>query len=208
MLVLVPKPLKSLGDMAHHPNLGQLVQPRSWWTPDGSVPWAADNDAFNSFDPPRFVAMLDRLAGIPGCMWVAAPDSVADASATLALFDEWQPAIRVRGFPVALVLQDGISPNAVPWGRVDAVFVGGSTVWKMSPQAHALVIEAGQRGKSRHMGRVNTRRRIKLAKSWECDSVDGTASARFTNSTLPWMLEHASSNTQLSLDTNNRLDTK
>lgn len=196
MLVLVPKPLGSLSDMAHHPNVGQLVQPRSWWTPDGSVPWAADNDAFNEFHAERFEAMLDRLAGVPNCMWVAAPDVVGDADATLAMFDQWQPVIAARGFPVALVLQDGMTVADVSWDQIDAVFVGGSTEWKMSAAAHTIVIEARRRGLRVHMGRVNTRRRIKLAKSWGCDSVDGTASARFTNTHLPWMLDHAGAPTQ------------
>ena len=199
MLVLIPKALQSLSDMAHHANVGQLVQPRSWWTPDGSVPWAADNDAFNSFDADRFTLMLDRLAGISGCMWIAAPDVVGDATATLTMFDQWEPIIRRRGFPVALVLQDGMTVDMIPWDRIEAVFVGGSTVWKMSQEAHAIVIEAGRRGKRRHMGRVNTRRRIKLAKSWGCDSVDVTASARFSNTSLPWLLDHAAAHTQTHL---------
>lgn len=196
MLVLVPKALKSLGDMAQHPNLGQLVQPRSWWTPDGSVPWAADNDAFTGFDADRFTLMLDRLSGVPGCLWVAAPDVVADARATLTMFNEWADEIRNRGFPVALVLQDGMTVDSVPWGFFDAVFVGGSTEYKLSVDAHQIVREALRRGLRTHMGRVNTRRRIKVAKAWGCASVDGTAVAMFTDTHLPWMLERAAAPVQ------------
>lgn len=191
MLVLVPKPLSSLGEHAGHPNVGQLVQPRSWWRPDGTVAWAADNDAFNSFDAGRFRRMLERLEGVPGCLWVAAPDVVGDAEATLVAFDEWEPEIRAAGFPVALVLQDGMAPCMVPWCRVDAVFVGGSTEWKLSADAHRIVADAHARGLRAHMGRVNSRRRIRVAGSWGCDSIDGTASARFTRLVLPWMLDHA-----------------
>lgn len=191
MLVLVPKPLRSLGSNASHPNIGQLVQPRSWWTPDGTVPWAADNDAFNTFDPGRFRSLLERVAGIPNCLWVAAPDVVGDFRATLNLFYEWREEIVSRRLPVAFVLQDGATPAQVPWGFVSAVFVGGSTIWKMSSEARACVDVAHDEQVAVHMGRVNTRRRIRLAKSWTVDSIDGTASARFTRSVLPWMLDHA-----------------
>lgn len=195
--MLVSKPLSSLADYTGHPNLGQLVQPRSWWTPDGSVPWAADNDAFNSFDAGRFRQMLERLEGVPNCLWVAAPDVVADAAATLRQFDEWQPEIRAAGFPVALVLQDGMTVDSVPWSRVDAVFVGGSTEYKLGVDAQSIVAEAARRRLATHMGRVNTRRRMKVAKAWRCGSVDGTASAMFTDLIVPWMLSYAGAPTQL-----------
>jgi hypothetical protein len=164
------------------------------------VPWAADNDAFNGFDGPRFETMLDRLAGIPNCLWVAAPDVVGDAEATLGLFDEWHAHIADR-FPVALVLQDGMTVERVPWDRLDAVFVGGSTEWKLSDDARLICEEANRRGKRTHMGRVNTRRRIKVAKAWGCGSVDGTAVAMFTDAHLPWMLDHAAAPTQTHLTT-------
>ena len=115
VLVLVPKPLPSLGDLGGHPNVGQLVQPRSSWTPDGSVSWAADNDAFNEFHPTRFRAMLERLQGISGCLWVACPDVVADFRSTLNLFYEWHGEIRRPGFRWRSYFKTGQHP-ASPLG--------------------------------------------------------------------------------------------
>ncbi len=65
-------------------------------------------------------------------------------------------------------------PDAAPWDDFDALFVGGSTEWKLSGSARELVREARARGKSTHMGRVNSLRRLRYAESIGCDSADGT----------------------------------
>ncbi len=41
------------------------------------------------------------------------------------------------------------------WHRLDALFVGGSTYFKLGPTAAGLVREAKRRGLWTHMGRVN-----------------------------------------------------
>jgi hypothetical protein len=128
-------------------------------------PWAADNGAFAGFDEPAFVEMLAGLAGREGGLFVSAPDVVGDAAATLARFEEWEPRIRAFGLPVALVAQDGLTPGEVPWPRIAALSVGGTTAWKLGPDAAALVAEAKRRGKWAHIGRVNTRRRFKVRRA-------------------------------------------
>src|SRR5688572_7510803 len=65
------------------------------------LPWAADNAAFSGFDPAAFCALIARLAGQPGCVFVACPDVVGDAPATLGLFARWQPVLAALGLPVA-----------------------------------------------------------------------------------------------------------
>lgn len=169
--------------------LGWMIQPNNGNRVDRmlalDMPWCADNAAFSGFDEARFLRMLDRIAGKPGCVFVAAPDVVADAGATLDLFRTWEPKIRARSLPVALVLQDGITPRRVPWSRVDAVFVGGSTAFKLGAQARAMVAEAKRRGKWAHMGRVNSFKRIRLAHSWGCDSVDGSGYSMFPDRRIP-----------------------
>lgn len=185
-----------------HPNLGRLVQPRHYPriadTAAAGIPWAADNDAFNGgFDAAAFVAMLDRLEGLPGCRFVAAPDVVGDAVATLELFERWGPEIRKRGLPVALVGQDGL--ERVPWAACDAFFIGGSTDWKLGQDAARFTAEARAAGKWVHMGRVNGRRRVVYAHSLGCDSVDGSSFARWRHTWLPLALEWVSSPPQLTL---------
>ncbi len=157
------------------------------------LPSAADNACFSGWNERRFVNMLDRIVGVPGCMWVAAPDVVADAAATLDLFDAWQPRIAARGLPVALVAQDGLEDLDVPWDRLDALFLGGSTKWKLGEYARRLAHEAKARGKLLHCGRVNSRRRIRYAAVIGCDSVDGSCFSRWPDTKIPralrWIAE-------------------
>lgn len=160
--------------------IGVLFQPFDHNDPAGASGrvWAADNAAFSGFDAGAFVEMLGRLRGMPRCKFVAAPDVVADPSATGRLFDLWEPMIRALGFPVALVAQGGLTPECVPWRRVDALFIGGSTEWKLSRHADTLLGMAAAHGKWRHVGRVNSRRRMRHF--WGlCDSIDGSGFSRW-----------------------------
>lgn len=164
-----------------HPHLGRLVQPRHYSSVEKTaaegIPWAADNDAFGNFDEAAFVRMLDRLAGLTGCLFVTAPDAVADAVATAALFDEWEPRIRACGLPVALAAQNGQAEP--PWDRVDALFIGGDDHFKLGPDGEHWLMEARRRGKWVHVGRVNTPRRIAYFRMLGADSVDGTQWCRW-----------------------------
>ena len=164
------------------PWLGRLIVPRQRndvaLVQDGR-PWAMDNGAFSHFDPELFVDMLYRHRGLPGCLFVAVPDVVADAEATRARFDRWAPVVRAYGFPVALVAQDGLTPETTPWTALDALFIGGSTEWKLGPEARELVGIARALGKWVHMGRVNSIRRLRYAERIGCQSVDGTGFSRF-----------------------------
>lgn len=172
--------------------VGILHTPRAcrdlpgWAGETPGVVTAADNDAFCAWDAGRFRAMLARLRGMdPAPLWVSCPDVVGDAEATLARFEEWEPEIRAAGLPVALVGQDGLEPAAVPWDRIDAFFVGGSTGWKLSGDAARLCREAKSRGKWVHMGRVNSRDRVRHAVAVGCDSVDGTQFSWFADRWIP-----------------------
>lgn len=194
MMLLITKAVPTILRF-RDPNLGRLVTPRHYSNLDGMVAagitWAADNDAYSGFDKPVFEYMLGRLAGLPGCRFVTAPDVVADAAATLQRFCPWSREIRAAGLPVALVAQDGLQRLPVPWDDLDALFVGGSTAWKLSVHAALLVGEANRRGKWTHMGRVNSARRMAWAAAVGCDSVDGTSYVRFTDRHLPAALLQA-----------------
>jgi hypothetical protein len=202
MLLLLTKAVPTLVRYAH-PNLGRLVTPRHYTNPLGMVaaglPWAADNDAYSGFDQDAFCRMLDALAGLPGCRFVTAPDVVADAAATLDQFWPWACKILAAGLPVALAAQDGLERLPVPWDVLDALFIGGSTRWKMSEYAADLVAEANARGKWTHMGRVNSHRRIEHANAIGCDSADGTSYVRYTDRWLPGALAAVSAPPQLRL---------
>jgi len=60
---------------------------------------------------------------------------------------------------------------------MDALFVGGTTKWKLGPHAARLTLEARERGKWTHYGRVNSTYRASRLRAHP-DSVDGTAWAR------------------------------
>ena len=78
------------------------------------------------------------------------------------------------GLRVALVAQDGATPETAPWDRMDALFVGGSTEWKLSSGAVAMMREAKARGVWVHVGRVNSLKRLRWAQAHGADSADGT----------------------------------
>lgn len=117
--------------------------------------FAIDNGAFAGFDAAAFIALLNRENTFRHlCRFVAVPDVVASARRTLEVFEHWRN--RLSGWKLALVAQDGLEDLAIPWDAIDAIFIGGSTKWKLSTAA-ADVIRAGRAiGKWIHAGRVNT----------------------------------------------------
>jgi len=173
--------------VAQYPELGVLLLPRSRPNPKSIIgrPYAIDNGAFSGFDAPAFLTLLDRIPQLPQCLFVAAPDVVGDAAATLALFRQWEPMLHARGWPVAFVGQDGITVDRVPWSMCDAIFLGGTTAWKLGRVARDLAAYGNARGKWVHMGRVNTRNRIRYAKRIGAQSVDGSQWSRWPATHLP-----------------------
>lgn len=178
-----------------HPNHGRLLVPRCWdraWdTALAGWSWAIDNDCYNGFHPGPWQRLVCAVVGAPGCLFVNAPDvfdkhaDVGDHDRTLELWHEWYPFLSQTAMPLSFVLQNGCTPDAVPWDQCDAVFIGGNNAFKLGPDANAIVVEAKRRGKHVHMGRVNTLRRIRYAQGIGCDSVDGTKWAKFRDTWMP-----------------------
>lgn len=171
--------------------LGQIATPAAGNRVQMGVEWVGDNAVFAGKYPgdAEYLAWLaDRAHLAADCRFVVAPDVVADAEATLALSSPMLPRIRALGFPVALVAQDGLEDLNVPWDAFDCLFIGGSTEWKLGPDAQALAAEAKRRGKWVHMGRCNSRQRLQYAAAIGCDSVDGTYLAFGPDRNLPTLL--------------------
>jgi hypothetical protein len=104
--------------------------------------------------------------------------------------------------PLAFVLQDGAERRGlVPWDApgLAAVFVGGSTAWKLGPAAADLVRQARRRGMMAHMGRVSSARRIRYARSIGCTSFDSSRYSRWRTRLLDTGLSHAAQPPQLRL---------
>lgn len=180
------------------PGFGRLLSPRqfarAYDTSREGIPWAADNDCFQRLDPVAYRAMLNAIYGLPGCKFVTAPDVVGDWRSTRERFDEWQDELSACWQPVAYVIQDGQPEADVPWRSIDALFIGGTTAFKLSPEAERVGRAAKRRGMWLHMGRVNSRKRFDFARAIGVDSIDGTKFSRWRNTWLPdalgWHRDH------------------
>lgn len=174
--------------------LGQIVTPKAGNRVVAGVEWIADNSVFGGKYPgdDAYLAWIASRPSRHWCRFAVAPDVVGDADATL--FRSGPMLHRIRALvPVAYVAQDGATPTSLPWGHFDALFIGGSTGWKLGPQAAELAHEARRRGLWVHMGRVNSLKRLRYAQEIGCDSVDGTYIAFGPNINLPRMLRWLSS---------------
>jgi hypothetical protein len=158
--------------------------------------WCADNGCYGDGYPGgvgylRWLAELQPHAD--RCAFATAPDVVADAEMTLIRSEPFLPVIRALGYHAAFVAQDGLENLAVPWDSFDVLFIGGSTGWKLGPQAARIASEALKRGKHVHMGRVNSLKRLRYAQSIGCTSADGTYVVYGPEVNLPtlldWMIE-------------------
>lgn len=145
--------------------------------------FAIDNGAFSGFDEKAFNALLAReFERRHNCIFVCAPDIVGSAVRTLELFDLYKD--KLTDWPVALVIQDGQQDHRIPWDEIDAVFIGGSTEFKLSQHVHQIVKTAKLFKKWVHAGRVNTPKRYEYFKEMGVDSIDGTGLSRYS-----WMRE-------------------
>lgn len=196
---------------AHRADLGLLGTPAgaTWRQKDQYGTWAADNGCFaelyrpGAFKPQAWLSWLET-AGPERCLWATLPDVVGDAHATWERSQPYVETVRNLGFPVGLVLQNGLEYENAMYAEMldacDAVFVGGSPEcapcrwvrpgtdrsshcpqcgrkleeWKLSMNATALCWEAQEAGKWVHVGRVNSLRRLQHCAAIGADSADGT----------------------------------
>ena len=182
MYYLVPtSATRSAIDLCSHPDAGWIMtrasSKPSLLRKTGCV-WAADNGCWSrgdDFDLTTYLSWLKAMQPFGAtCLFATAPDVVGRALDTWERSRNVLPQIRHLGYQAALVAQDGIENLSVPWAAFDALFVGGTTRWKLSEASYELVRVARNQGKWVHMGRVNTGRRFRAAMLAGCDSVDGT----------------------------------
>jgi hypothetical protein len=110
------------------PRLGMMSTPAEGRSPQGYLWWAADNGCFGKGYPgdQQWVEWLRRhQAYVERCLFATAPDVVGDAAATLRRSEPWLPVIREIGYPAALVAQNGLEDELIPWDEFDCLFLGG-----------------------------------------------------------------------------------
>lgn len=145
---------------------------------------AMDNEAFIGFDENRFRNML-QVYKDTNPKFVAVPDVVANHNKTLLNFYKWKDEIESFGYPLGFVCQNGMKPKDIP-EEASAIFMGGDNDFKLGSTAIDIIDEAKQKGLWVHIGRVNSKKRIRFAKSVNADSFDGSSYARFVEiKTIP-----------------------
>jgi hypothetical protein len=171
-LKMMIMPANNLSGVVHYlagaypGSVGMLISPGSYKRPPFYLPYAIDNGAFIGFEEVAFQFLLRKVSLLRNKpIFVAVPDCVGDAEETNRLWHQWHDKIE---FPLAFVAQDGHEPQDIPT-KAHAVFVGGSTDWKLS-SAHKFKSVC----KWLHIGRVNTLGRLHWAVDIGADSIDGS----------------------------------
>ena len=162
-------------------DVGQLLTPLTRFTLQHSeLPWAIDNGAFSRFEEKSFLSLLQREKHHKAnCIFVAAPDVVGSARRTLEVFGHWKG--RLASWPIALVIQDGQQDLLIPWDDIAAIFIGGTTQFKISDHANCCIKAAKMLGKWVHVGRVNDPARFEHFEELGADSIDGAGLSRYSH---------------------------
>lgn len=142
--------------------------------------FAIDNGAFAGFQRDKFLSLLEREKFAKHlCRFVVVPDVVGDARRTGEVFNHWK--YKLCGWPLALAAQDGLERLTIPWEHIAAIFIGGTTEWKLGPHAKAVIRAAQAIGKYVHVGRVNAPGRFEYFENLGVDSIDGTGLSRYSH---------------------------
>jgi hypothetical protein len=156
------------------PRLGFIFTPPKCKRLPDDVLWAADNGRFSApetYSDQRYLHWLERQDA-SRCLFAVAPDVLGDHESTVQLSLPMLHKIRTAGYKAAFVAQDGWREATTPWDDFDVLFLGGTTGFKLS--CGTAIGAALGRGKSVHMGRVNSYRRLRVAAAMGCASADGT----------------------------------
>jgi len=165
-------------------DVGQLLTPLTRFRlQQPELPWGIDNGAFARFEEKAFLSLLQREEHHKAnCLFVTAPDVVGSARRTLEVFEQWKG--RLAAWPIALAVQDGQEDMPIPWDDIASVFIGGTTEFKISPQAGHVIKAAKIMGKWAHVGRVNDPARFSYFDELGADSIDGTGISRYSHMRL------------------------
>lgn len=135
------------------------------------------------FDETTYLVEILNLADLPPEEqpdFAVLPDVVAGGLASLELSVRTLDRLENFGggagvkLPWALVVQDGMAADDLPWDRAwEVLFVGGSTQWKLDT-ASGWVREGALHGRAVHVGRVGSAARVRWARAIGATSIDSS----------------------------------
>lgn len=153
------------------------------------MPYALDNGAYGcwlrrvAFDEWSFRGLLQAKGR--DADWCVVPDIVTAGHESLAYSLRWLPEVQNWTKLPLLAIQNGMSVEDLRPHVSESVglFLGGTTEWKLAsmPKWGEFAREANC---YLHIGRVNSRRRIRYCASVGANSFDGTSVTRYAV-TLP-----------------------
>lgn len=170
----------------YYGRIAALMTPRLRCKPVPFAPYAIDNGAFAGFDEISFLKMIEQLKGSKPPLWIVVPDVVGDKEATLRLWNEWEPRLRPLRWPLAMAMQDGMTPDDF---KGDIAFIGGSTRWKWRNLSMWKDVPRF------HVGRVNTERHLWQAHEMGAESCDGTGWFRDATEEVPKLIRYLENST-------------
>ena len=151
----------------------------AWWSHKNGKP----------FREKPFWNLIERHGAV--CDFVVLPDIVAGGLKSLDFSMGWLSRLCHLKL-LLLPVQDGMDVTTVSKVLRDethlGIFLGGSTEWKLATMYQWGCV-ATALDRYYHVGRVNTRRRIRLCAEAGADSFDGTSATMYSE-TLP-MLDDA-----------------
>lgn len=171
-------------------HIGCIVTPkqRNPFNPAWDV--IADNGCFSAKwtegDWLRWLGTVPATVRFAVCPDVYDPTGAPCHDATVDRWHQYAPLIREHGLTPAFVCQMGATPDNVP-EDAPVLFIGGSTEFKLGPGADAIAARY-RHDRWLHMGRVNSLKRFRVARSMGCHSADGTFLTFGPDTNLPKLL--------------------
>lgn len=169
--------------------IGHLLSPDQQRGPWPWIPYALDNGAFACWDPVantfdharwaknevawrRLIVWTQVAAGrgMPA-RWAIVPDVPGNREGTLERWKTYAPEVASMDIPLAIAVQDGMTPQDVETlvPRAQVVCVGGSTDWKWATAE--MWVKAFPRV---HILRCNSPTKLTWLEQLGVESTDGT----------------------------------
>jgi hypothetical protein len=184
----------AVADLMSARRLGCITTPKQGNVtfPDDGWDVIADNGCFSDRWDARgwadWLRLLPRSVRFAVCPDVFDPRGEPCHQQTRDRWDQYSGMIRRHGFTPAFVCQVGCDTYADVPDDAEVLFIGGTDRYKMGTEMWGIARRAHIDGRWVHMGRVNSNKRFRTARTMLCDSVDGTYLIKGPDTNLPKLL--------------------